>query len=64
MSELDRLFKDAKDKGLLGSMKVIKGGDTFLKELRLTNIIGRNYLYDNDEYLQAYLSAWIKGSRN
>jgi hypothetical protein len=64
MSELDKLFKDAKDKGLLGSMKVVKGGDTFLKELRLTSIIGRNYLYDSDEYLQAHLSTWIKGSRN
>ena len=64
MDELDRMFKDAKDKGLLGSMKVIKGGDTFLKELRLTNIIGRNYLYNNDEYLPAHLCEWIKGSRN
>ena len=64
MDELDRIFKDAKNKGLLGSMKVIKGGDTFLKELRLTSIIGRNYLYNSDEYLQAHLCEWIKGSRN
>lgn len=61
---MDEMIRDAIKKGLISIVKSPKEGDTLLKNLRLMEYIGRNFRYEQDEYLMTHLDDWVQGCRN